>query len=272
MAHLNGMKTALLTLCAALLCASAALAQSGGDTIRATLLPGWQQDDGSHVAGLALDLAPGWKTYWRAPGDAGIPPRFDWTGSRNLGAVQVLWPTPRVMDQGGMLSIGYPDDVVLPLVIRPRAAGDIRLRATIALGVCRDICIPAEITLTGTLPRGAGNRDPRIVAALVDQPLSADAAGVGRVTCAVRPTADGMRISAEIAMPSAGGSEFAIIETDNPRLWVAEARTTRKGRKVLAETEVSHVDGAPFALDRSRLRITVLGRDHAVEIRGCSGR
>lgn len=265
------MKRTLLTLCAALFGASAALAQSNSDMIRGTLLPGWQQSDGSHVAGLALDLAPGWKTYWRAPGDAGIPPRFDWRGSRNLGAVSVQWPTPEVMDQNGMVSIGYARDVVLPVVIRPRSPGDIRVTARVELGVCRDICIPAEITVTGTLPEGAGKRDPRIVAALVDQPLSAREAGVGRVTCAVRPTQHGMGVRAEIAMPSAGGQEFTIIETGNPQLWVAEAQTTRKGRKVIAETVVSHVDGTPFALDRSSLRITVLGRDHAVDIRGCSG-
>ena len=270
MAHLRGMKRTLLTLCAALFSASAAFAQSNSDMIRGTLLPGWQQSDGSHVAGLALDLAPGWKTYWRAPGDAGIPPRFDWRGSRNLAAVSIQWPTPEVMDQNGMVSIGYPHDVVLPVVIRPKSAGDIRVKARVELGVCRDICIPAEITVTGTLPSGPGKRDPRIVAALVDQPLSADEAGVGHVTCSVRPSQGGVGLRAEIAMPSAGGREFTIVETNNPQLWVAEARTMRKGRKVIAETVVSHVDGRPFALDRSGLRITVLGRDHAVDIRGCS--
>lgn len=258
---------------AALSGATPVVAQSTADVISGHLIAGWEQPDGSRVAGLVLDLAPGWKTYWRAPGDAGIPPRFDWRGSRNLGGVRVIWPTPELMDQNGMLSVGYAQDVVLPLVIRPRKdGGDVSLRATIDLGVCRDICVPARVTLSGQIPDGPGSRNPAIVAALVDQPLTQTEARVGKVTCDVRPTRDGIEIRAEIPMPSAGTPEHTVVETSDPHLWVAEAQSRRQGNTLIAETVVSHVDGKPFALNRSDLRFTVLGKKHAVDIRGCTGR
>lgn len=245
-------------------------AQSPGQVISVRVLPGWQQRDGSFVVGLAMDLAPGWKTYWRAPGDAGIPPRVDWAGSRNIGALQMMWPTPHVMDQNGMTSIGYHTDLVVPVVLRARSEGSaMTIRGTMHLGVCREICVPAKVKFEAVLPAGKGQRDAAIVAALVDQPLSAKDAGLRKLRCRVAPTADGLRLRAEITMPSAGGTEHAVVETDNPSIWVAEARSHRKGKTLVAETEMVHVDGKPFALNRAGVRITVLGRDHAVDIRGC---
>src|SRR3974390_3241401 len=70
-------------------------------------------------AGIEIRLKPGWHTYWRYPGDAGVPPRFDFSGSRNVGAVTVLWPAPRRMAEQGLSIIGYTGDVILPLVIVP---------------------------------------------------------------------------------------------------------------------------------------------------------
>lgn len=265
----GGMKRALLTLAACFLgLASPLFAQT--EVARAELLPGWRQADGSHVAGLLIDLKPGWKTYWRAPGEAGIPPRFDWSGSRNIQALQPVWPTPEVMDQNGMTSIGYPGDVVIPLRVNPaNRSGDLRLSAQMELGVCKDICVPASIRFSGTLPE-RGARDPRLVAALVDQPLAAAQAGVDRVTCKVQPMQGGLHLEARITMPPAGGREFVVVESANPGLWVAEAQTRRQGGILTAETDLVHVNGTGFALDRSGLRFTVLGRNHAVDIRGCS--
>ena len=81
------------------------------------------QRDGVHHAGLEIRLAPGWKTYWRYPGDSGIPPRFDFSNSRNVKSVTVRWPAPqRLTDEGGT-SIGYKHDVVFPLDVVAQDAG-----------------------------------------------------------------------------------------------------------------------------------------------------
>src|ERR1700716_4037409 len=46
------------------------------------------------LGGIAFQLAPGWKTYWRTPGDSGVPPRFDFSKSESIEAVTILWPAP----------------------------------------------------------------------------------------------------------------------------------------------------------------------------------
>src|SRR5689334_18069750 len=73
-------------------------------------------------AGVEIKLAPGWKTYWRYPGDSGVPPRFDFAGSENVKSVEILWPAPhRFSDESG-ITIGYKNDVIFPLRIVPQDA------------------------------------------------------------------------------------------------------------------------------------------------------
>lgn len=262
---------ALSTFFALSLLSTTALAQSFDRVVQAEVLPGWRNDDGSHTAALRITLNPGWKTYWRAPGDAGIPPRITWKGSRNLQAVDLSWPTPEVFDQNGMRSIGYAEEVVIPVQIAPQRAGKpMTVKAQLEIGVCRDICVPQTIKVKAELPP-KGSRDARIATAMVDQPLSAQEARVGKVSCKVSPTADGLRLTASINMPHAGGTEIAVIEAGDPHIWVAEGTTKRRGNTLVAETEMMHVDEVPFMLDRSAVRITVLGSSHAVDIRGCTG-
>lgn len=262
---------ALSTFIALSLMSTAALPQSFDRVVQAEVLPGWRNDDGSHTAALRITLNPGWKTYWRAPGDAGIPPRITWKGSRNLQAVDLSWPTPEVFDQNGMRSIGYAEEVVIPVQIAPQRLGKpMTVKAQLEIGVCRDICVPQTIKVKAELPP-KGSRDARIATALVDQPLSAQEARVGKVSCKVSPTTDGLRLTATIHMPHTGGTEIAVIEAGDPHIWVAEGTTTRRGKTLVAETEMMHVDEVPFMLDRSAVRITVLGSSHAVDIRGCTG-
>ncbi|WP_299847040.1 protein-disulfide reductase DsbD domain-containing protein [uncultured Roseovarius sp.] len=245
-------------------------AQQGGDVLDARILTGWQRADGKHVAALHITLNDGWKTYWRAPGDAGIPPQFVWSGSRNLSDVAVSWPTPKRILQSGVQTIGYEDALTLPLTLTPAKKGKpITLAGEVIIGVCKDVCIPMTLKLSQDLPAGRTKPDARIVAALADRPYTAAEANVGRVACRISPLTDGLSLRAEVDLPQTGGSELAVIETANPQIWVAQSKTTRQGGRLIAETELYHVEGRSFALDRSGLRITVLGKKHAVEIQGC---
>ncbi len=250
-----------------------ALPQSMDAVTSARVLPGWRLADGTHMAALELRLAPGWKTYWRAPGDVGIPPRFDWRGSRNLRGVEVQWPTPERMDQGGMTAIGYHGTVILPLhVLAQSGARDVMLSGSVDIGVCRDVCIPMTLSLSGDLPVAQSKRDARITAALADRPLTADEAGVQRVRCIVTPGKKGdLHLRAELSMPPSGGPETAVIEASDPNIWIAQPRTARQGNTLVAETRLAHVEGRPFALDRSKLRLTILGTRQVVDIKGCPG-
>lgn len=249
------------------------MAQSAADLVSAHLLPGWRAGDGTHVAALRIELHPGWKTYWRAPGDVGIPPSFDWRGSDNLRGVAVEWPTPRPISQGeGMMTIGYRDHVTLPLRVLPvDPSRPVHLSGRIEMGICRDVCVPVALKVAQDLSPDLSRRDPVIAAALAQRPYSAKEAGVGRVSCQVTPLRDGLGLLAEIDLKRMGRDEMAVIESDDPNLWIAPVQVHRNGGRLVLETRVQHVAGHAFALNRSGVRITVLSRGGAVDIRGCPG-
>jgi DsbC/DsbD-like thiol-disulfide interchange protein len=184
--------------------------------------------------------------------------------------VTVDWPAPREIDQGGLRTIGYDRSVVLPLRVTPaKGGGDIHLSGEIDMGVCKEVCVPVTLPLDHALPGQGGKPDPRIVAALAERPYSASEGGVSRVACRITPVKDGLHLRAEIDLPSTGGRELAVFESDDPNIWIAPSETTRQGGRLVAETELYHVDGRSFALDRSGLRITILGRNSAVDVQGC---
>ncbi|MEP2028556.1 MAG: protein-disulfide reductase DsbD domain-containing protein [Paracoccaceae bacterium] len=244
---------------------------SYSDVIDLEVRPGWTQPDGTHIAALHLTLAPGWKTYWRAPGDAGIAPQFGWKGSRNIDNLSLIWPTPQVFDQNGLRSIGYKDQLVIPLQITPDSDGaGIRIKGNIDLGICKDICIPQTLSFDHLIDVISSEPDPVIAAAMASSPYSAGEAGVSSASCTLNPIDGGLRISATIHMPHSGGTEYAVIEAGDPQIWASQAETHRQGGQLTASSDLIHVNQSSFALDRSAVRITVLGQQHAVDIRGCA--
>jgi DsbC/DsbD-like thiol-disulfide interchange protein len=116
-----------------------------GDQRAAVRLIAGAQRGTVHRAGIEIRLAPGWKTYWRYPGDSGIPPRFDLSQSKNVKSVTVRYPAPhRLTDESGT-SIGYKNGVVFPLEVVPEnAARPVALVVKADYAVCEKICIPAE--------------------------------------------------------------------------------------------------------------------------------
>jgi len=242
------------------------------DNLSVRLVPGWQQSDGSHIVGLELTMKPGWKTYWRAPGDAGVPPVFSWSGSENVAHVDVIWPKPEVFWQNGMRSIGYSDSVILPLHVRPARGGEVQLDGQLQVGICSDICVPLGVDLSALTLPGTTRREPSIAAAMAERPFTGKEAGVRNVSCDVMPSGKKMRLRAQIDVPPTGGEEVVVIEPRDPSIWVSEAKTTRQGNRLTAEVEMMAMTGGAMMLDRGSLRMTVVGQTSAVEINGCPAR
>ncbi len=240
------------------------------EIVQLEILDGGQTERGTYIGAIKMTLADGWKTYWRAPGDAGIPPQFDWRGSRNVGEVSFTWPSPKVFDQNGLRTIGYENQLILPAEITPMHPGKpVQLKGQISFGVCSNVCVPGQLNFDHSLDASAG-RNPSIAAALAARPYSAREAGVKSATCRLSPTKDGMKIEANVHLPSTGGTEMMIIEPGDPSLWASEPQTRREGNMLTSTAELISDSGNAFAIDRSEIRLTVLGGTHSVDIQGCT--
>ncbi|MFM7344974.1 MAG: protein-disulfide reductase DsbD family protein [Tagaea sp.] len=112
-------------------------------------------EGGALRLGLEMRLAPGWKTYWRSPGDAGLPPVVDWTESANLADAELRFPAPERFTLFGFETFGYGGHVILPIAARSVAPGETRVRAGVDVLVCEKICIPYRADLSLDLPAGA---------------------------------------------------------------------------------------------------------------------
>jgi suppressor for copper-sensitivity B len=107
-------------------------------------------------AGIEFELQPGWKTYWRTPGDAGYPVSVEWNGSVNVAAADIAWPAPHRFTLFGLDTFGYNEAVLLPVMVKPQRVGEaVQLRAAVNYLVCQEICIPKTANLALDIPAGA---------------------------------------------------------------------------------------------------------------------
>lgn len=258
---------------ALILCAVPASAQSlvstGQSFADARLLPG-RGGQGVQVVGLDIALAPGWKTYWRSPGEAGIPPSFDWSGSENLGLAEVLWPAPHAFDSFGIRTIGYKGRVILPVRITPLdPALPVRLRLAMTFGVCETICVLEETVLGADfMPGEDGVGAVEVAAAELTVPRPGLEMGVTHAACGVRGAGQERDFAAELAM--SGAPEGAIVLVEGPEeAWIGEATATKGATGLSITAPVSVLDPDAW-IDRGDLRITVLGDGYAADITGCA--
>ena len=116
------------------------------------------QEGGVWQAGILVELEAEWKTYWRMPGDSGIPPQFDWAGSENSAAIEVGFPVPSRFNDAAGETIGYHDQVVFPVFVKPeKLDAAVSLQLNMFFAVCKDVCIPAKAKAETALSASAAN-------------------------------------------------------------------------------------------------------------------
>ena len=144
-------------------------------------------------AGLEIRLAPGWHTYWRTPGDAGVPPSIDFAGSDNVKRAEIAWPAPARYSLQGFETAAYRDHVTLPIaLILARPGHPLDLHALVNWAACANICVPYSTKLELRLPSGSSTPSPQaglISKARAEVPQSLAKAGIELVSANV--TGDG---------------------------------------------------------------------------------
>ncbi|MEL7465866.1 MAG: protein-disulfide reductase DsbD domain-containing protein [Pseudomonadota bacterium] len=218
---------------------------------------GWAEPDGRRIVGLRVDLEPGWKTYWRSPGAAGIPPHFDWSGSRNVADVNIVFPRPEVFQSFGMRTIGYSNQMILPIAVTVENPNrPLRLRLSLSYGLCEEICIPAQADLALDIMPGENADGAEVIqAALSEAPTPAAAAGMRTDACELMPTEsafeariafDDPPVAAPVVVAEGEGAYFGEMNAS-----IEDGALVARGEMRMAEDWI----------DRSALRLTVLAND-----------
>jgi DsbC/DsbD-like thiol-disulfide interchange protein len=240
----------------------------------------WQRDGHSAVrllagsrsgavllGGIAVQLQPGWKTYWRTPGDSGVPPRFDFSKSENIEAVTVLWPAPAKFDDGaGGHSMGYHDQVVLPLRIVAKSADKpVVLRAGINYAVCEKICIPVEANAELGFTSVASTEDSALFAALDTVPKPASIGDPNPLT--IRDVKRDGKSSVVIDVVTPDTREINLFVEGPTPDWALPVPTLLEHSPPGVKRFSFELDGLPPGAnpEGAALKLTLVGGDRAYE-------
>jgi DsbC/DsbD-like thiol-disulfide interchange protein len=260
--------------------AATLLASSFAPSAQAEDASPWQRDGHSAVrllagsrsgavllGGIAVQLQPGWKTYWRAPGDSGVPPRFDFSKSENIEAVTVMWPAPLKFDDGaGGVSLGYHDQTVLPLRIVPKSADKpVTLRAAISYAVCEKICIPVEANAELAFNSVASTEDSALFAALDTVPKPANVGDPNPLTIRDVKREGKSTVLIDVVTPDARDVNL-FVEGPTPDWGLPVPKPVEHSPPGVKRFSFA-LDGVPPGVnpDGAALKLTLVGGDRAYE-------
>lgn len=232
------------------------------------IVSGGTKAEGTLRAGVEIRLAPGWKTYWRYPGDSGVPPQFDFAKSENVKAVDVSWPAPeRIVEADGII-IGYRTKVVFPLKIEPKdASKPVVLRLALDYAICEKVCIPVQAKAELAIKHG-GTEEAAISASekMVPraQPLGAEAP-LSVKTVRRDDSAKPARVLIDIAAPD--GKPLAVFAEGPTQDWALPVPDKVDGAPAGLQRFAFALDGLPpGASDKgAAIRVTAVAGSEAIE-------
>jgi DsbC/DsbD-like thiol-disulfide interchange protein len=240
----------------------------------------WQRDGHSAVrllagsrsgavllGGIAFQLQPGWKTYWRTPGDSGVPPRFDFSKSENIEAVTVLWPAPTKFDDGASgHSFGYHNQVVLPLrIVAKNADKPVTLRADINYAVCEKLCIPVEASAELAITSVASTEDSALFAALDTVPKPANVGDPNPLTIRDVKRDGKSTVLVDVAVPDTRAVDL-FVEGPTPD-WALPVPRLLEHSPPGVKRFAFELEGLPAGTNPhgAALKLTLVGGDRAYE-------
>ncbi|MEM9782952.1 MAG: protein-disulfide reductase DsbD domain-containing protein [Pseudomonadota bacterium] len=246
------------------------IVSTGQSFLSAELAVGSRHDDGRRDAGLVMEIKPGWKTYWRAPGEAGVPPRLDWSRSRNLSHVAIDWPRPEMFESFGYMTLGYGGRVVLPLTLTPEdPARPITLALEADVGVCRDICVFETVQIERAIAPDDPDKDRTTIGvARLMVPEVGATAGVSLVSCRITGAGEARDFTAQLSLPSEMVHPYVVLEGPQGS-WFDDLEMTPAPDGYTLTATFHAPDGSSW-IDRDAIVATVLGETRAAEVWGCS--
>jgi DsbC/DsbD-like thiol-disulfide interchange protein len=244
----------------------------GDGPSRARLIAGSQAPDATVLrAGVEIRLAPRWHTYWRYPGDAGVPPQFDFKSSTNVKDARVLWPAPQRLQEAGETSIGYTDRVLFPLQVVPQEPNKpTLLRLKLGYAICEKLCVPAEATLELALAPGTtASQEAALAAAEAQVPKKAHVGDGGELavrTVARDSGAAKPRVLVDVASPP--NAPVALFAEGPTPQWALPVPTMLSDGSAAVKRFAFELDGAPSgaAYSGAMLTLTAVSGQKAIEV------
>jgi DsbC/DsbD-like thiol-disulfide interchange protein len=228
---------------------------SGGDMLR---------------AGIEIRLATGWKTYWRYPGDSGVPPVFDFSKSENVKSVAILWPAPHRFTDDGGASIGYKGGVTLPLhVVAANPKRPVTLRLAVDYAICEKLCVPAKGAAKLDLARAPSPYDATLAAAEAQVPRQArlgEASSLGIGAVRREPGSPHPRVVVDVAAPATAPLDLFVEGPADD--WALPLPEPIPGAPPGLRRFAFELDGVPPGADPigAHLRFTLVSGENAIEV------
>jgi DsbC/DsbD-like thiol-disulfide interchange protein len=221
-------------------------------------------------AGIEIRLKPGWHTYWRYPGEAGVPPRFEFAGSENLQAVDIRWPAPQRMPEQGLIVIGYARDVILPLVVVPRdRSKPVKLRVKLEYAVCEKLCVPAEGAAELVLPAARSSRDGALAGAEARVPKKvALGEGSALVIRSIRREQSMSRERIVVDLSAPAGTSVALFAEGPTPDWALPVPAPEEGAPAGLRRFAFDLEGAPPGAEYrgAFITLTAVAGEQAIEV------
>src|SRR4051812_4188605 len=237
------------------------------DAHSAVRLLAGSRSGGVLLGGIAFQLQPGWKTYWRTPGDSGVPPRFDFSKSDNVEAVTGLWPAPKKFDDGaGGTSLGYKHQIVLPLrIVAKDANKPVTLRAVINYAVCEKLCIPVDAKAELAFASVASTEDGSLSEALNSVPKPANIGDPNPLTIRDIKRDGKTNVLVDVSAPE-GKDVSLFVEGPTPN-WALPVPKLLDASPPGVKRFGFELDGLPPGAnpDGAALKLTLVGGDKAYE-------
>ena len=234
------------------------------------IIRGWRQSDDIHIAAINIKLEDGWKTYWRVPGIGGIAPILNWEKSKNIKNISQIWPTPNIYNEYGLQTIGYKDELLLPLQIKPiDKKQPIHLSITIDFGICSDVCVPIQTSVEERLPERTSIGKKNILDTLEKAILSGNKSPFKIVKCNIVPIKDGFEVNAFFeGLASFDKDTLGVVEYPvKQNGWINQKASLISSNQLSVHAIV--YNKSIHVIDRSDLTLTIFTKNKAFEFDVC---
>lgn len=243
--------------------AMTAWAESEGGRVRLVALP--PDADGKISAALQIEPAPGWITYWREPGDSGIPPQISIMPGSNVSLAGVAYPVPKHIEAGSLRDFGYDGPVALPLDLTlTDSNAEPRFDAQVFIGLCKNICIPFQADFSLTLPKAAQSAAEETIILETARASLPEAPGADFALTGSSLAADHKTLHLSLTLPEGGDTPEIIVTGPAGYVFTKQQNARREAETFSADILIPKLPKS-FKAETARWGLLVKSGGRAME-------